>query len=106
MVLLQNTILPVVHFGRKILEEQLLMVHAVLQQVKMDMFTLPQPTRYNDPMFIACADSGGHALWVIVLISGGEDGTDANAVAVGPSGCICIGGDFAPPSTLIFGNDS
>jgi hypothetical protein len=71
--------------------------------VTFDTITIQRPAVYNDPMYIAGYDSAGHVLFAKALGSGGDDNS---AVAVSPSGCIYIGGDFWQVNPFIIGNDS
>src|SRR5207249_3270547 len=59
--------------------------------ISFDTITLNIPNTATDPMFIASYDSASRVLFAKVLDSGGDDN---NAVAVSPSGCVYIGGDF------------
>jgi hypothetical protein len=75
----------------------------VYDTLNFDTISLLNPVISNYGMFIICSDSSGHALWGKALA---ECGDDNNAVAVGPSGCIYVGGDFSTINPLIIGNDA
>jgi len=68
-----------------------------------DTITIQRPAVYFDPMYLAGYDSSGHALFAKSFGSGSDDN---NAVAISPSGCVYIGGDFESVNPFIIGNDS
>jgi len=67
-----------------------------------DTIAVLPPTGSKDPLFIVGYNSSGHALFVKALASGGDDWSP---VAVAPSGCIYVDGDFWI-NPLIVGHDT
>jgi hypothetical protein len=68
-----------------------------------DSITITPQTSDPDPMFIAGLDTSGNTLFVKTLSSGGDD---QNAIGVGPSGNIYIGGDYISNPVFIIGKDT
>ena len=73
--------------------------------ITFDTLTLNEPSGSDtlDPMFVVKYNSSGHAIYGLLLPSGGDD---YSGVALGPSNSLYIGGDFFRINPYIFGNDS
>jgi len=74
----------------------------ISDSITFDTITL-QLGLFVDPMFLVKYDSSGHALWALILPSGGDDN---NGIALGTNENIYIGGDYIDAVPFIFGNDT